>query len=254
MSEQVAKVAHFFDDIANQYAQKYGKSNVLTEYFFQQRLQAAIEDIDIANKKILDIGAGTGPLFDVFKTQQLPFEYFACDISPNMREKSNIPSDQYHIGQAFEINWGNSTFDYIFVLGVTTYMTKTDWEKTLDFIHQRLSPNGKAIISFTNEQSFDIKIRRFFNHFKFILNQKNVISQSFEIQTFDYQIFIQNASNTFTVTKTSWLNQTLSGLNRIAPKMSIKVGQFLLQKFKHNTAVIEKCSSDFLLILKKHDN
>jgi ubiquinone/menaquinone biosynthesis C-methylase UbiE len=249
MSEQVAKVAHFFDDIANQYAQKYGKSNVLTEYFFQQRLQAAIEGIDIKGKKILDIGAGTGPLFDAFKAQGLQFEYFACDISPNMREKSNIPTEQYHIGQAFEINWHDRSFDYIFMLGVTTYMTKTDWDKTLDFIHQRLSPNGKAIISFTNEQSLDIKIRRFFNRFKLILNKKNVISQSFDIQTFDYQDISKTISNKFELINTHWLNQTLSGLNRIAPKISIRIGQFLLQKFGNKTPIIETYSSDFLLVI-----
>lgn len=250
MSEQVNKVAYFFDSIANQYAQKYGKTNILTEYFFQQRLQAAIEGIDIRGKKILDIGAGTGPLYDVLKLQNLDFEYFACDISQNMKAQSNIAADKYHIGQAFEINWSDTTFDYVFVLGVNTYMTQTDWNKTLDFIHQRLSPNGNAVISFTNEHSVDIKIRRFFNRFNFIWNKKNAIAQSFDFQTFDYQQFV-NQNTRFVAKKTFWLNQTLSGINRIVPKMSIRLGHFLLQQFKNNSTILEKCSSDFLLVFEK---
>ncbi len=252
MSEQISKVTTFFDNIAAQYAQKYGKTNLLTEYFFQQRLQAALEDIDIKGKKILDIGAGTGPLFDALQAQDTQFDYWACDISEKILQQSNIPITQYHVGQVFDIDWGNTTFNYIFILGVNTYMTENDWQKTINFVHQRLAPNGKTIVSFTNQRSYDIKIRRFFRPLMSFWNKKNVIAQAFDIQTFDYQIFIKKNPD-FVVTKMTWLNQTLSGINRIVPKMSIRFATFLLKKYKNNPLVLQKWSSDFLLILEKKE-
>ena len=251
IENQGQKVANFFDDIAQQYTQKYSSTHPILIYFFNQRLKKATQNIDFKHKKILDIGAGTGTFYDYICTQQTDFQYVACDISNQMLHHSNIPEAQRFVGQAFEIEWDSERFDLIYALGVTTYMTAADWQKTIIFLTEKIDTDGKIIFSFTNKSSLDFKIR---NVIKKILpkrHSKNVLHQDFEILAFEHHTLLAELSPYFKIEKTHWLNQTISGLNRIFPKSSIAVGDYLLKKLNRFPNIMKYISSDFLLVISK---
>ena len=69
--KQQEQVKDFFDGHAPNYKQKYTKQDTYYDYFFYERLAAATQNISFAQKSILDIGTGTGALYD-----------YLCQIEP----------------------------------------------------------------------------------------------------------------------------------------------------------------------------
>ena len=62
--EQKVRVAAYFDRISSGYSDRYGDRNPFHSYFFRQRLTAATAPFAFDGKSVLDIGAGTGALYD----------------------------------------------------------------------------------------------------------------------------------------------------------------------------------------------
>ena len=89
-TDQNDKVSTFFDRISDDYRERYGPQNPFHSYFFRERLQAATEGIQFENKIVLDVGAGTGPLWD-YLAKYPGVDYYACDISPMMLAQSSNP-------------------------------------------------------------------------------------------------------------------------------------------------------------------
>ncbi|MBK8563697.1 MAG: methyltransferase domain-containing protein [Saprospiraceae bacterium] len=104
---QTQLVKNYFDSIASVYPSRYFKKSRYHHYFFTQRIQDAIIEIDdFSGKSILDIGAGTGALYDVLKVKLQHFRYKAVDISPEMLSNSNIPIEDQIIGDVTSLNFG----------------------------------------------------------------------------------------------------------------------------------------------------
>lgn len=157
--EQNAQVALYFDQISADYRKRYAVQNPYHNFFFRQRLKAATNGIAFDDASVLDIGAGTGALYDELKCRCPSVDYFGCDISGKMLAQSHIPAERAFVGRAHEIVLPRERFDFIFLLGVTTYQDPDELAKTWQFIADRLAPKGVAIISFTNRGSVDHVIR-----------------------------------------------------------------------------------------------
>jgi SAM-dependent methyltransferase len=127
---------------------------------FRERLRLATAAVNLHGKKVLDIGAGTGALFDYLAQKRIACEYFACDLSASMLAQSHIPAHRRFAGQAHRIDWPVDRFDCIFLLGVSNYMTQKELSRTFRFIASRLVPGGKAVMTFANKASIDWQARR----------------------------------------------------------------------------------------------
>ena len=57
--EQNAQVAIYFDRISAGYRLRYGEEKPFHNFFFRQRLNAAINGFSYFGRSVLDIGAGT---------------------------------------------------------------------------------------------------------------------------------------------------------------------------------------------------
>jgi SAM-dependent methyltransferase len=149
-------VSQYFDSIADDYDHRYDASaRPYHSYLHQQRLQIAAGDIDFAGRRILDIGAGTGSLYD-FIVQRVPDpDYFACDVSGEMLAQSRIPPQRRAVGGITEISPPHAAFDLIFMLGVSTYLSPEAWQAVLTRVTTLLAPDGRFIVSFTNPRSLD---------------------------------------------------------------------------------------------------
>ena len=250
---QKEKVEDFFNKSSREYKNKYTNTNLFLYYFFNQRLTEATHQFSFEEKSILDIGAGTGALYDSIKSTTTNFNYFATDISPKMLEQSNIASNQYFVGDISEFSKESETYDLIFLLGVTTYYNQQELKKHLEFINNRLDINGTAIISFTNRNSIDyqlIKLGRFFA--KFLSLKKNVVGQSFKVYAYTPGEITQTTNPKFSIQKTTFLNQTIWPFNRIFPKTSISIARFLKKNIS-SPSLLSVFSSDFLIFIKKKE-
>lgn len=220
-------VRRYFDAIAAGYPSRYSSDRKYHAYFFRERLDAATKGLDFEDKAILDIGAGTGALYELLVITTSRFTYFATDISANMLAASNIPESMRFCGKITRAPLPRPTYDYIFLLGVTTYMSRSEWTRTLAFLSDRLSPGGKLIVSFTNRCSWDYRLRLLLKKLKIVRAARHkVIGQSFQIQAYCPQE-IEKLSNVWHCTPPVWLNQTFTPFNHLLPDASVRLAKWL---------------------------
>lgn len=250
MNKRQEKVKQFFDGLADTYAARFSAKKPYHQHFFQERLRLATQDFDFNQKSILDIGAGTGSLYNFIKAKFPDFQYYATDISAKMLENSNIPSGNYFVGNATEIQFPTSSFDFIFLLGVTTYMEQMEFEQTLSFIAKQLKKDGVAIISFTNRNSYDFKIRRILNFLlKKTNKRRNVLNADFEINAFQLDTLKSNLPTNLILHNFQYFNHTITPFNHLFPNLSVHFDKWLKNR-RLSPTLLSRFSSDFLIHLK----
>lgn len=247
-------VRQYFDAIAPTYSAKYTSGHVYHHYFFQERLSAATFERDFEGKTLLDIGAGTGALYDYIAAKFGNLQYFATDISEVMLSQSNIPPDCRFIGSIHEITLPLPQFDYIFLLGVTSYMSREELLETMAFIEKKLAPSGTAILSFTHRCSLDFQVRRLFRTFKLTklikLTRSRVIAQSFATTAYclkDLEPIL--TQHCFFIHHLEWLNQTVTPFNHLLPGLSVRLAQWLKRTLPGKW--LATFSGDFLITVRK---
>lgn len=247
-TDQNNAVSAYFDDISDDYRDRYEPRNPFHSYFFGERLRVATEGLDFENRSVLDIGAGTGPLYD-YLIKYPGVDYYACDISSKMLARSAIPADRAFPGKATDIHFPKDTFDYIFLLGVTTYQTPEELKASLRFIRERLASGGAAILSFTNRSSLDYVSRRVLRVARPLV-WKGVLAQSFVTYAYrlsDVEEMI--AGYDLRLNRMVYLNLTVSPFNTLLPRLSVSLARWLSQNC--SASLLPFLSADFLLFLEK---
>ena len=253
MKTTPAEVEGYFNRIAKNYSQKYSQNDTFLYYFFNERLAEATRGVDLSDKRVLDIGAGTGNLYDYLRTLDSNFDYFAVDIAADMLENSNIPSDRRLVGEVGQVDLPHNKFDLIFLLGVTTYFDEERLEDTLDWMSNNLSRGGCAIITFTNKRSLDWKSRRFFRFFgKRLLPKRFVLAQDFVIYPRSVDQVLELIGSRFSLVDLRWLNHTVFPLNQLFKGLSVRLAR-KIHKIGVGSNSTGLLSSDFLLVLRKRD-
>lgn len=251
MEAQKQQVEEFFNEIATNYKSKYSSANVFSHYFFNERLAEATKGFDFKNKKILDVGAGTGDLYDYLFALEPTIDYYASDVAANMLEQSAIPAERRFVGFCYEINFPAKQFDFIFMLGVTSYLNDEESKKTFDFIHSSLAANGKAILTFTNQSSIDWKLRKVFKSLgKNFTPKKYVLSREFEIYAKKHAEMKRLLQPQFQIQEVRWLNHTVFPFSQILKGFSVKTAEKLHRNLK-NESILNRLSSDFIFVLTK---
>jgi len=243
--EQNNRVSTYFDEISRGYSERYGDRNPFHSYFFRQRLKAATDRFVFDGKRVLDIGAGTGALYDELIRRCPTVDYFACDISPQMLAQSAIPPDRAFVGRVSEISFPRDSFDFIYSLGVTTYQDPAELAANWRFIADRLAPGGTAIVSFTNRAAIDHVVRSVLRIAKPII-KRGVFGQSFA--TFAYrpaEIADMARAVGLRIGQVTFLNQTVSPFNTLMPKPSVVLARAIERGAP--AAMLPFLSADFVV-------
>lgn len=249
MLEQSNRVSSYFDQISSGYSGRYQERNAFHSYFFRQRLKAATDDFAFEGKSVLDIGAGTGALYDELVRRCPTVDYFACDISPQMLAQSAIPADRAFVGRVSEVTFPRENFDFIYSLGVTTYQEPAELAANWRFIADRLAPDGTAVVSFTNRVSLDHAARSVLSILKPII-KKGVFGQSFA--TFTYRpAEVEEMARTagLRLTRTVFLNQAVSPFNTLLPKPSVALARAVERRAP--AALLPFLSADFVVFAER---
>lgn len=245
MLQQNDRVSTYFDQISRGYSDRYGEQNPFHSYFFRQRLKAATDGLLFDRKRVLDIGAGTGALYDELISRCSTVDYFACDISPQMLAQSAIPPDRAFVGRVSQISFPRDSFDFIYSLGVTTYQDPAELAANWRFIADHLAPGGTAIVSFTNRAALDHAMRTAFRIAKPIF-RKGVFGQSFA--TFAYRpakVAEMARAVGLEIARVAFLNQTVSPFNTLLPKPSVALARTIERRAP--TAMLPLLSADFVV-------
>lgn len=247
-SEQSDLVGAYFDRISLSYRRRFEAENPFHNYFFRDRLRVATAGLAFENKSVLDIGAGTGPLYDEM-INHAGLDYYACDISAKMLSQSSIPIARQFVGKATEIELPRDRFDYIFLLGVTTYQSPAELEQTLAFISARLAPFGKAILSFTNRSSLDHVCRSVLRLAKPIISS-GVIAQAFATHAYSRaEVTEMIERQNLYVERSTFLNHTFSPFNTLLPQASVSFAKFITANCP--AALLGACSADFIVFIEQ---
>lgn len=249
MLEQNNRVSTYFDQISRGYSDRYGDRNPFHSYFFRQRLKAATDHFVFEGKSVLDIGAGTGALYEELMRRCPTVDYFACDISPQMLAQSGIPADRAFVGRVSEISFPRDSFDFIYSLGVTTYQDPVELAVNWRFIADHLAPGGTAIVSFTNRAAIDHVVRTALRIAKPLI-KRGVFGQSFA--TFAYRpAEVANMARAvgLRVARVAFLNQTISPFNTLLPKPSVALARMIEQRAP--SAVVPLLSADFVVFAER---
>jgi SAM-dependent methyltransferase len=243
-------VKDFFENIADSYGDKYSGGDAFHEYFFGERLDEATRGVDLAGKRVLDIGAGTGNLYDRLKAVDPSVDYYGTDISPAMLGQSNIPTDRRFAGRLEDIELPVAEFDLIFLLGVTSYLSDAEMDSIFDRVHQLLAASGKLIVTFTNASSLDWKTRSLFKSVaRRLVPSRNVLAQSFPIVPRRKDDIVERLTGRFRVEATRYLNHTVFPINQLLKQPSARLARSIHPRLSGRKA--ELLSSDFMLVLGK---
>lgn len=249
MTNNKKKVKGFFNDISTDYKKKYSKQNKFHYYFFIERLQKATKRFDFSNKKVLDLGAGTGDLYDFITNLDASIDYSGTDVSEGMLSNSSIPEDRRFLGDYNSLKLPYSNYNYAFMLGVSTYLSDEQMNGYVQFMAEHVE--DEVIVTFTNKYCFDNFYRTLLKPIiSLIPNKRNVLSQKIDIHTYTPKQAIELFSKEFDLVEIEWLNHTVFPLNLIFPSLSIKIAN-LLDKMK-SRFWLSLFSSDFIIKAKKN--
>lgn len=223
-NNELSKAALFFDKISSSYKNKYNNSHAFHYYFFKERLEKATYQLDLNNKDVLDIGAGTGDLYDFLKNKYRQFNYFGTDVSDGMLKNSSIPIEKRAVGDYSSLSLPQNNFSHIFMLGVTTYLSEEQLAKYLQFICDNTAKQAKIIITFTNKRSVDTQIRRVLKPIiRLFISKDKVLSQNIAINTFSVEKAQKIIEKYFEIDDIQYLNHTTFPFNLIFKKTSVKI-------------------------------
>jgi SAM-dependent methyltransferase len=216
-------------------------------YFFTERLEKSLAEIEIQNTDILDVGAGTGPLYDTLKSQKKDFNYFANDIAEHMLERSQIPVEQRFVGSVTDVDFPDKKFDLVFMLGVSTYLSRDEFKEHLAQFQKQVVPDGRLIISFTNKKSLDGLLRWMWKPLaRLFSRKKHVLTSTLKIEKYSFAEVEQLLNEYgFQVEKLDYLNHTVFPFNLVFPRFAVWLSK-PLGNIK-NPSVLSWMSSDFLV-------
>lgn len=249
-------VRSYFDRIAGSYKARYASQDPYYRYFFYERLQEALNGERDVRGKILDIGAGTGPLYDQLLIASPEAEYYGTDISPEMLERSNIPASQRAVGEFPQISQGQAPFDRIFCLGVTTYLDELGVQRLLQGLAEQLKSGGTAAVTFTNRASIDFWTRAVLYRLMRLpgiryFTRNRVAGQTFSYYEVSPGQVLKELPQSLKVIEIVYLNHTVMPLNRIFPRTSVALAT-RLHRWLGRSRALGFLSTDFLVRLRKH--
>ena len=246
-AQQHEQAARFFDSVSGTYKDKYRDRSPFHHYFFNERLEKATRGLDLSDADVLDIGSGTGDLYDHLVAHFPRMRFHATDVSAGMLAQSAVPTSHKFTGHAYDHPFATKAFDVIFMLGVTTYLTTEELEKNLSFIASSLKPGGAAVITFTNAHALDTWLRNLARGPLRLLGGKGkVLSSGLGSWTYGQGEAQRIMKRHFNVERIDLLNHTVFPFNQLLSGPSLALARRLSRRVE-NAAWLRWLSSDLLI-------
>lgn len=213
------------------YRDKYGTRSPFHHYFFNERLEKATRGLDLTDRDVLDIGAGTGNLYDHLVVRFPTMRFHATDVSAGMLAQSRIPEERRFVGHAYDQQLPERRFHAIFMLGVTTYMDPAELDRNLAFIADSLTPDGIAVITFSNRWSLDTGMRRLLRlPLSWFGRKDKVLASGLRTRVYGLGEVERLLARHLHTTRVDLLNHTVFPFNLLLPGPALAVARWLARR------------------------
>lgn len=155
-----AEVTAFFNGRGKAYADKVGGADKMFRFPYKARLECAVWDIDLDSADILDIGAGSGELYNRVSPMSDGANYYACDLSVVLLESHRASDERKWLGEIFDAPFHGYKWDYIFLIGVVAYLSNESLDRHICYFREHLQERGQVILSITNVEAWSVQIQR----------------------------------------------------------------------------------------------
>ena len=247
---QHEEAARFFDRTSADYREKYSTASRFHHYFFNERLAKATAGLDLRDADVLDIGSGTGALYDHLEDRAPGMRFHATDVSAGMLAQSRVAVERRFVGHAYEHPFPTRQFDAIFMLGVTTYLSPVELDRNLAFIAASLRPSGRAIITFTNAHALDHWSRSAVRSVAGVLGAKDkVLGSGLRLHAYGAGEAAAIVGRVLEVERLELLNHSVFPLNRLLPGPSVSLAR-RLGRVDGTPAWLRWLSSDLLFVAR----
>lgn len=244
-------IKELFDTLSNSYNDRKTSKNPFLSYFNAQRLSLSAVVLPNSPSSVLDLGAGTGFLYDYLLEAGLDTSsYLALDLSSKMLEQSSIPINQRLVGSLAALQENEiQGFDFIFCLGLTTYLSDAEMDMLPKLCMSKLKGEGQVIISFTNRSSLNHYSRTIIKKLipkRFLKNKVlGLKPQRAERPSDACGLMIDSG---FKIDALYYLNQTIFPFNWLFPRLSVRIANRVKN---HKSARLKWWSSDVLIIASR---
>lgn len=243
--------ARFFDRTSATYRAKYGTESPFHHYYFNERLDKATAGLDLAGCTVLDIGSGTGNLYEHLAPRSPGMRFLASDVSAGMLAQSPVPAEDRFVGHAYEIAFPVQAFDAVFMLGVTTYLSPEELARNLAFIGNALKPGGHAVITFTHARGLDTWSRRLAKlPLRLMGRRDKVLSSGLRTYTYSVADATRIVGAHLRIDRCSFHNHTIFPFNLLVPHASIRLAE-RIDRLPANHWLHRWLSSDLVLHCSK---
>lgn len=244
---QHEEAARFFDGVSGSYRDKYTERSRFHQYFFNERLAKATSGLQLDDTDVLDIGSGTGDLYDHLRTRFPGMRFHATDVSAGMLAQSPVPAERKFTGHAYDHPFPTRHFDVIFLLGVTTYLTPEELARNLAFMARSLKPGGVAIITFSNRHGLDTWMRALARWPLRLLGRKDkVMASGLKVHTYSIGQARKALSAHLRPVRWDLLNHTVFPFGQLVPGPSVALA-VRLGRIQGTPAWLRWLSSDLLV-------
>lgn len=250
-------VRSFFDAIAGSYDRKYSEEGGrFLNHFFSDRLRTAVHGLALDGRRVVDIGAGTGQLYNYLSAIGSESGYLAIDVSSGMLDHSRIPLEKRLVGRLDQVEEeiADSSVDCFFMLGVTTYMSELEIKKYFHIMSQKAAPGALAIVTISNRRSVEFflqsvasRLLRGARHVGLGRFDDRVAAQTFKRNCMTLNEFRMLLPNESSMEEVSALNQTFTPLNRLFPRFSIAAEDVIRRLTRSQSVIRRGLSSDLLI-------
>ncbi len=115
-------------------------------------------DYDFLGRRVLDFGCGAGRTLRHFVADDMPGEYWGCDIDAEsigwLQDHLSPPLHVFVNDELPPLPRPDAFFDVIYAVSVFTHLTRT-WSSWLPELHRVLKPSGLLIATFMGEGQSD---------------------------------------------------------------------------------------------------
>jgi ubiquinone/menaquinone biosynthesis C-methylase UbiE len=129
---------------------------------------------DLSNKKVLDVGSGTGTMSILIKKTHPTAEMIGLDGDPQILEIARSKARslgleiRFDQGMSFQLPYPNDSFDVVLTSMMLHHLTREDKQKTAQEMYRVLRPGGQLFGADFGEprSSLGKAIRPFIRHFE----------------------------------------------------------------------------------------